>query len=176
MGRLRGRRLVRSLVSVALLPAAYAGLHLAWPHLFNLTNFGVAMVLYLVLVELVNFPHHLGTEIYQATETADKLPLWQQARVTRSCYYPPILSDLLLLNFNFHIEHHLYPNLPWYELRKARTLIRSELGEAYQESVGIAWSLENRRKDAREVFLKDGRGSGQHRELRKGELVSSSEG
>ena len=50
-----------------------------------------------------------------------RLPIWEQYRATRSCYYPPGVSELLVLNFNFHIEHHLFPDLPWYPAaRRAR--------------------------------------------------------
>jgi omega-6 fatty acid desaturase (delta-12 desaturase) len=156
MGRLRGSRLRRSLGSVLLLPAAYLGLYLALPAYFNLANFGLAIVVYLVLVELVNLPHHVGTELFHDPTARRKLPLWEQVRVTRSCYYPPVLSDLLLLNFNFHIEHHLFPNLPWTELRRARHLVKASLGSTYQESVGISWNLANRQKNAEEVLFRTG--------------------
>ena len=155
LGRLRGRRLACSLFSISLLPLTYASLHWLWPQLFNLANFALAFVIYLILAELINLPHHLGTEVYRTTENGQKLLLWDQNRVTRSCYYPIVMSELLLLNFNFHIEHHLFPTLPWFQLRRARTLVRQALGNEYQECVGISWNLENRRKDAREVFLKD---------------------
>jgi fatty acid desaturase len=153
MGRLWGGRLLASIGSVALLPVAYVGLYLALPGWFNPANFGLAVVFYLVLVELINFPHHLGTELFiEGGAKGAKLPLWEQARTTRSCYYPRVLSTLLL-NFNFHIEHHLFPNLPWHQLRKARARVRPALGDEYQECVGIAWNLENRCKDACDVFL-----------------------
>jgi fatty acid desaturase len=131
MGRLRGRRLAYSTFSVLLLPLTYGMLYFLWPHVFNLRNFGLAFVIYLVFVELINFPHHLGTEVYRTTEKGKKLSLWEQTPVTRSCYYPVVLSELLLLNFNFHIEHHLFPTLPWFQLRRARTLVRKALGSEY---------------------------------------------
>lgn len=164
MGRLRGWRLVSSVFSILLLPFTYATLYWLWPHLFNVANFALAFVIYLVFVELINFPHHLGTEVYRTTEKGQKLVLWEQTDVTRSCYYPVIMSELLLLNFNFHIEHHLFPTLPWFQLRRARTLVRQALGDEYQECVGISWNLENRSKDAREVFLKDNRIAGKNLE------------
>jgi fatty acid desaturase len=76
-----------------------------------------------------------------------KLPLWEQYRATRSCYYPPGISELLVLNFNFHTEHHLFPDLPWYRLRDARASLRAMLGERYQEAIGIAWNIQNRGRD-----------------------------
>jgi fatty acid desaturase len=171
LGRLRGRRLACSIFSVFLLPLAYTSLHWLWPQLFNLANFALAIVIYLIFVELINFPHHLGTEVYRTTEKGQKLLLWEQTRVTRSCYYPVIVSEVLLLNFNFHIEHHLFPTLPCFQLRRARVLVRQALGDEYQECVGISWNLENRRKDAREVFLNDGKAATKHR---KQDCVESS--
>jgi fatty acid desaturase len=154
LGRLRGRRLACSIFSIALLPLSYGTAHYLWPQLFNLANFALSFVIYLVLLELINFPHHIGTEIHRSTDKGKKRVLWEQTRVTRSCYYPVVMSELLLLNFNFHIEHHLFPTLPWYQLRRARTLVRQALGNEYQECVGISWNLENRSKPAREVFFK----------------------
>lgn len=156
LGRLRGRRLACSICSILLLPLTYGTLHLLWPQLFNLANFALAFVIYLFFAELINLPHHLGTEVYRTTEKGEKLLLWEQNRVTRSCYYPVIMSELLLLNFNFHIEHHLFPTLPWFQLRRARGLIRQALGREYQECVGISWNLKNRGKALRDVILKDG--------------------
>jgi acyl-lipid omega-6 desaturase (Delta-12 desaturase) len=54
------------------------------------------------------------------------------------------VSELLVLNFNFHVEHHLFPSLPWYRLRKARRLVTAALAASYQECIGISWNLGNR--------------------------------
>jgi fatty acid desaturase len=153
VSRLRGRRLLLAAVSVLVLPTTYTALYLSFPGLFNFRNFGLALLIYLVVTELINLPHHLGTDLYDDREELHKLPLWEQFRVTRSCYYPALVGELLLLNFNFHVEHHFFPNLPWYHLRKARALVREALGEDYQESVGISWNLKHRRRPVEEVVL-----------------------
>ncbi len=70
---------------------------------------------YLVEVELINFPHHLDTYLFDSSSHREKLPLWEQSKVTRSCYYPRFLAETLLLNFNFPDRHgfwgsgHRYP-------------------------------------------------------------------
>jgi len=161
-GRLHGWRLRRSIVSVLLLAGTYGALAWYGSSWFNLLTFGPALVIYLVAVELVNFPHHMGTNLFGNTQRGGKLPLWQHNEVTRSCYYPPMISDVLLLNFNFHIEHHLFPDLPWFRLRKARPIAKQALDGAYIETVGISWNLENRSKDATEVFLVDSNGESSH--------------
>jgi len=132
--RLQAPQRWRCAASVALLIVAYVGLPLALPSLFTLRNFAPAIFLYLMLVELVNVPHHVGLTGYQ-----EKLPLWKQHLPTRSCNYPPIVSELLVLNFNFHIEHHLFPSLPWYRLRSAHQRVRAKLASNYREARGLDW-------------------------------------
>lgn len=67
---------------------------------------------YLALIEFINWPHHL--ELY---EVLDKpLPRWEQAKIARTCRYPNFFEKYVALNFNFHAEHHLFPELPWHEL------------------------------------------------------------
>ncbi|HTN75078.1 MAG TPA: fatty acid desaturase [Pirellulaceae bacterium] len=161
-GRLQGQRLRRAITSVLLLGITYTALYLLFPTVFNLRVFGPSLFVYLVCVELINFPHHLGAGLFHHTEHHDRLPLWEQASVTRSCYYPPLLADLLLMNFNFHIEHHLFPDLPWYRLTHARVLAKAALGDEYRESIGIEWNLEHRGLPLEDVVLVDSDGRGAH--------------
>lgn len=144
------RQLVRCWLSVALLPLCYVTLYLMWPSVFRPKNFALAFAIYLVASELVNMPHH--ADLFKFSE---KLPLWEQWRAARSCYYPLGISELFVLNFNFHIEHHLFPSLPWYRLRHARKLIRPMLGREYNESVGIGWNVSNRSRDIQQLLLPD---------------------
>ena len=140
-------QLGRCVFSVLWLCAAYTGLHWAWPNTFNFSNFGLAIGLYLVAVEMVNLPHHADRPT-----TERKLPLWEQGFSTRSCYYPVFVSEFFVLNFNFHIEHHLFPSLPWYRLRGARSLVKGALQDGYEEAIGISWNLRNRSTDIRNVL------------------------
>ena len=39
------------------------------------------------------------------------------------------LVDFFLCNENYHIEHHLYPSVPWYNLKKVHELIKEKLVE-----------------------------------------------
>lgn len=133
--------------SVLLLPLAYGGLHLAAPSLFHPANFALAFVLYLVVEELVNLPHHADLCTWEG-----RLPLWEQAKATRSCYYPVGVSEFFVLNFNFHTEHHFFPSLPWYRLRAARRIVRDALGVEYREAIGVAWNLRNRRSDLQQLL------------------------
>lgn len=132
----------RAALSVLFLIAAYGTLFAVAPDIFQLRNFALGFLIYLLANELVNAPHHFDLLVF-----SDRLPLWNQWQATRSCYYPIFVSELLVLNFNFHIEHHLFPALPWFRLRKARTLIRAALGDSYREARGVRWNLENRERD-----------------------------
>lgn len=137
----------RHALSALWLAVAYWGLHHQWPTLFRIGNFAPAIVIYLIGVELVNLPHHADLRTSER-----RLPLWEQAHSTRTCYYPPVISELCVLNFNFHIEHHLFPTLPWYRLRRARALVKPVLGAGYEQAVGVEWNLKRRSKDIAEVL------------------------
>ena len=39
------------------------------------------------------------------------------------------IVDFFLCNENYHIEHHLYPSIPWYNLKKVHSLIQRDLNE-----------------------------------------------
>lgn len=140
-------QLRRLVLSTVWLLVAYLALHHSWPALFRIGNFAPAIVVYLIAVELVNLPHHADLRT-----TDRRLALWEQGHSTRTCYYPPFVSEFLVLNFNFHIEHHLFPTLPWYRLRRARALVMPALGAGYQQAVGIDWNLKRRSKDIAEVL------------------------
>jgi acyl-lipid omega-6 desaturase (Delta-12 desaturase) len=142
-------RLVRMLASLLWLPVSYFALHRLAPDLVRPSNLWLAILLFLIMEELVNLPHHVELPTVQT-----KLPAWEQFYATRSCYYPPVVSELLVLNFNFHIEHHLFPSLPWYRLRRARVLVRAALEERYQEAVGIGWNIERRKLDLEAIMGK----------------------
>jgi fatty acid desaturase len=138
-GEMTRAKLLRTAASFAWLALAYGLLIHYAPVLAAPSSFALAFLLYLVAEELVNIPHHADVSTAEG-----KLPIWGQHRATRSCYYPRGVSELLVLNFNFHTEHHLFPSLPWYRLRKARSLVKEALGAEYQEAVGIRWNLEGR--------------------------------
>jgi acyl-lipid omega-6 desaturase (Delta-12 desaturase) len=141
-------KLLPCAASVALLPVCYATLYWLWPAVFRPQNFVLAFVIYLFAEELVNLPHHSDLFKFQG-----RLPLWEQWKAARSCYYPPGISELVVLNFNFHIEHHLFPSLPWYRLRGLRKRVRPMLGAEYNEAVGIGWNLSNRSRDIQQLLL-----------------------
>jgi fatty acid desaturase len=108
-----------------------------------------SIVAYLVLVEVVNFPHHLSLPRVAGD---GKLSLWEQYKISRTCVYSSWFSRFVLLNFNYHAEHHMFPNLPWYELAGAHKKIKEVSPEGYQMCQGHEWIRLNRQKDLKEVL------------------------
>lgn len=149
-GRLRGAQGRRSLFSVVFLACGYGLLAYAGPAWLTWANLWPSLAIYLVAVELVNFPHHIDMPVLEDPEA--KLAPWQQQATTRSCDYG-IWSAVLVLNFNLHTEHHLYPKVPWYRLKTVRDRIRPDLPD-YVEEKGIAWNLRNRAVAARDMILR----------------------
>jgi acyl-lipid omega-6 desaturase (Delta-12 desaturase) len=138
----------KSAFSVVFLIAVYGLLGLFGPAWLSPKYLWPSLVFYLAAVELVNFPHHLD----MPTEGGDyKLAPWEQQVTTRSCNYG-IFSAILVLNFNLHTEHHLYPTLPWYRLHDVRNRVRPLMPD-YHEERGIAWNLRNRARNAAEMIL-----------------------
>ncbi len=127
----------------------YLGLPLLWPEVFNFWNFAPGIALYLMLVEFVNLPHHLDLPTYRGKA---RLAVKDQYLVARSAVYPQVFSRWALLNFNLHLEHHLFPTLPWHELEKARVLVKPILGAGYNETTGGVWLFRHRRRSIDELL------------------------
>lgn len=144
----------QSVFSSCWLLVTYAALFHYFPHLFNFKNFAPAFLMYLLLQEIITLPHHMGMPMYKFQDKSTKLPLWEQFKIARTCFYAFPLGEILVLNFNFHIEHHLFPQLPWYRLRGAAQLVKPLLQGKYEEVPHLRWSLENRQKECTEVFYR----------------------
>lgn len=145
-GALTKHKALRCLVSTLWLPVSWFLAFSFAPDLVSWSNMLPALVLFLFAEELVNIPHHVGTPTFSG-----RLAVWEQYLASRSCYYPAGVSELLVLNFNFHIEHHMFPNLPWFRLRSARRAVKALLGERYVEAVGIEWNLRHRSRDLQRI-------------------------
>lgn len=111
-----------------------------------------ALLIYLCMVEVINFPHHLELPQFKDKK---RLPVAQQNEISRSCHYPLWFSYFCLNNFNLHTEHHLFPSLPWYRLHKIRPQVKEALGLTYNESHRSSWILKNRKRKVLEVLIFD---------------------
>jgi omega-6 fatty acid desaturase (delta-12 desaturase) len=106
-----------------------------------------SFLLLLLVEELVNLPHHAETPLLKETDTA--LHYSQQASVTHSCSFIPVWSNFVLLYFNYHIAHHLFPWVPWYSLKKLDSELKSSASaNDSMDTVKseLAWSILNRRR------------------------------
>ncbi len=101
-----------------------------------------AIVLYLMMVDAVNLPHHLQLPMVQGDQ---KWPVWEQHQVARTCLYPHWLARFVVLNFNYHAEHHMYPDAPWYQLDQLHQSVQMELGSHQQMDPGFDWIRQNRK-------------------------------
>jgi acyl-lipid omega-6 desaturase (Delta-12 desaturase) len=98
----------------------------------------------LVIEELINLPHHTETPLVDSSKPYE---FWRQSEVTRSCQTAPLWSKWILLNFNLHTTHHLFPHLPWFQLPEAQRLIlRIDPKIVSNSEHETAWSLTRRRK------------------------------
>lgn len=127
----------------------YAGASVILPAQFLVLNLAPAFFLYLMVIEVVNFPHHLELPQY---EHEHKLHLWDQHEVSRSCLYTDWFARHVILNFNYHTEHHMYPEVPCYHLDKIHRVLSKELGPEYNHDLQFMWILKNRNKDMAEVI------------------------
>tara|TARA_Y100000746_G_C15392589_1_gene402877 strand:- start:51 stop:1049 length:999 start_codon:yes stop_codon:yes gene_type:complete len=52
---------------------------------------------------------------------------WDHRESTRTFYTNPILGWLCYLNMQYHIEHHIFPQIPFYNLPKLHNLIKDQM-------------------------------------------------
>lgn len=128
------------------LSAAYLAL-LAWL-MGPLTLVG-GLIMYLYVVEMINLPHHLGMGQYHGEK---RFAYFEQNQFTRSCVYPKWIAHNLLLNFNLHTAHHLFPAHPWYQLDQLHEEIVAA-GLQLNMCEGNDWILKNRTRALDEVLV-----------------------
>lgn len=129
---------------------------LFWASVFNLSStkmlwFAIvpSMVLYLIAVEVVNFPHHLQLPM---TDGETRHPVWEQYKSSRTCLYPRWFARFFVLNFNYHTEHHMFPDAPWHMLEEIHHLVKAELKSDENIDTNLEWIMENRPKTLLKVI------------------------
>jgi fatty acid desaturase len=152
-GKMNMKSFLQSLFSVGLIASFYYLAFTLFPNVVNLQNLWPSLIMYLMVTELVNLPHHVNLPTFHTSEKRNKLHPWEQNVTTRSCHYPYGLSALFTLNFSYHTEHHFFPNLPWYRLPHLRSILKPKLAGDYNEVIGIGWNLANRSRDANDIVL-----------------------
>ncbi|PHV09838.1 hypothetical protein CSQ89_19440 [Chitinimonas sp. BJB300] len=68
--------------------------------------------------------------------------------MTHSYKKLPIWSKYVLLNFNLHTAHHIFPWAPWYSLPKLHEEVMKSLPNLENEQTPheISWSMANRKR------------------------------
>jgi omega-6 fatty acid desaturase (delta-12 desaturase) len=135
----------------------------ALPHIIFAATTGIrtylavcapAIVLFYVIYEIINLPQHSGLFPYTSNTHPAPIPLRDQDEITRTTYLPRILAVLLNYNFNFHIEHHLFPSVPWYSLPKVTSKIAGLSDFAYQRVAFLKFMVQLRRQDPIDVYVR----------------------
>lgn len=111
-----------------------------------LVSYAIALFLLMICEELINLPHHI-----EAPMIDRKLPLWEQGEVSHACGHVPLWSSLVLLHFNLHTAHHLFPGMPWSRLPQAERALRARLACPDGEAE-LTRALRLRRARFSEVF------------------------
>jgi len=83
-------------------------------------------LMYIIIPRLVGWPVMLLFTMVQHAEMAENDPsILNSTRSFRTNW----LGRFLYMNMNYHVEHHLYPQMPWYALPKLNALIHDQLPE-----------------------------------------------
>jgi acyl-lipid omega-6 desaturase (Delta-12 desaturase) len=135
------KELLMNLSSIAVPLALY--LQLPW------LSLAPGILAYLLMVEVINFPHHLQMPMIEGEST---FKAKDQHLTARSCWYPKWFSRHILNNFNLHIEHHLFPALPWYRLDEIKVNLKEQLGNEYQNAENNSWIVTARSKPIDEIL------------------------
>lgn len=118
---------------------------------WQLAMVGVGIYCYLRLVELVNFPHHVG--LYLGELGDNHLQASEQHQITRTCLYSRWFEKFIILNFNYHSEHHMFPDLPWHQLAEAHLKIMQTEAKNLIHIVDHSWIQKQQKKDFSEFLF-----------------------
>lgn len=114
---------------------------------FGLIGFGV----YLRFYEDMIIPQHVG--LYSNDDVSHHPHAWDQPLVTRTWYMNPVLEKYVVLNMNYHTEHHLFMDLPWHELKNTH----KALVDTNEPPLNIVnyrdWMSRQRKKPFRNVII-----------------------
>jgi len=86
------------------------------------------LVVVLVLAQVRGFTEHIFT--------AGDIPARSSRTITSNW-----LVSFLMLNLNHHLDHHLYPGVPWYNLRRLHSVLGDELRRLHAPVSGSYWAF-----------------------------------
>lgn len=118
----------------------------------DLTNLVIScagVIVYFRMYEDMVFPQHVG--LYSDDDIDHHPQAWEQPHVTRTWYMPSLVEKYVVLNMNYHTEHHLFPDLPWHRLDKAHKLMLQQKEDV--NVVGFDWTRNQRQRPFGEVIV-----------------------
>lgn len=116
--------------------------------------YGPMLLIYAIWFENMNFSQHVGLFPYLSDQHPQPIPLHQQDAISRTTKMHSFLAVLSVYNFNLHIEHHLFPAVPWYYLPRVKQAILGAQGLNYK-GVGFPnFILELRQQDPIDIYIK----------------------
>jgi fatty acid desaturase len=115
----RRRQRLRMIAGVALLLSAYALTLFLTGGLFLLQVAGLGLLLSLMMQDPLILSQHTHVPLKLSHgEAVEPFPPMQQEVFTRSLRFPAWFSTLVLLHFDAHELHHMYPRVPGYYLNR----------------------------------------------------------
>lgn len=115
----------------------------------SLSTTVVGILIYFRLFEDMIIPQHVG--LYSDDEPDMHLPPWDQTEITRNWKLSNFIEQHIALNMNYHTEHHLFPDLPWHELKKAHRLIKAS-SQPYLNEINSDWISNQRQRKFSDVI------------------------
>lgn len=104
----------------------HAGMSIVWTATFWLVPLSILLQVWLIPGIVVGYVSAVRAVAQHAlTDSRDPL------LASRSVRSNPVVS-FLLLNENYHLEHHLFPEIPSYHLPRLRALLRSRLPQTIE--------------------------------------------
>ena len=108
----------RNLFSILFLLVAYATILTLIPLSTFFKIWAASYFIFLMISDPLLLSQHSGVDQYISSVDfpAKKIPLREQDDFTRSLYFPAFIGHFILLGFHKHSLHHIFPNLPGYNL------------------------------------------------------------
>lgn len=113
-------------------------------NLNNLVITSIGTVLYFKFFEDMVIPQHVG--LYSDDSPESHAHPWEQIEISRTWKLNSILENLITFNMNYHTEHHVFQDLPWYELKQAHRLIQAEKECENLNFINTDWMKQQRLK------------------------------
>lgn len=119
-----------------------------------LTLFAPMLFIFCFWCESVQIPFHAGFSSFLSHQHPKPIPYFEQDSVTRNLTMSSLFRVLLGYNFYLHVEHHLFPTVPWYRLPNIQQKLHQLNDIDYTEVEFVSHTFKTRSQKA-DVFLID---------------------